>query len=535
MENTCFDSFNARQFVDFSQDDQLDDRDSNLDIFFKESASPLNSKECTQTATETMPRSTLRKSMSVDDLGLFYEGTEGDYDSINRARKIVNQPNLRAKESVRKNSNILKQKESGKNFSSRGTFNKSSMNQLAQPKRFGSVENLKNWTANNYIPLAEAVNQFQTRTPTRFRSKPNLIEQAFKPLSVTIPASPALQTKSRARPEQHHILSQAERELIEFENLQKLKIKAHPVNKKILHGPVKPLEPIEKKPITVPQPFNITQVPPKKIAPSPQKFVFHAQPIMKGIEKPQVEVKIQQREQTKPVTPSFMKNYVPPSLKINAGGQNCKQLAKPPKDKPRLTMFQPFSFDKRDKAVAARKQAHIDRVLEEERKAREFHANPVPKYICKKESHSATATSDVRLNRNCTVTSSMENLTTQFKAQPATVLSKEPFIVAKNTKPLTEVQPFQLEGELRYQQRMEFESKLKLRREIQATIKNSIEEEQEKREKEEILKLRKRAEYKAQPIRKFKELKIQPTGKVTVPISPKFHSRKIAVKENNFL
>ncbi|XP_066254247.1 targeting protein for Xklp2 homolog isoform X2 [Euwallacea similis] len=534
MENTCFDSFNARQFVDFSQDDQLDDRDSNPDIFFKEeSASPLSSKEYTQTTTEMMQRSTLRKSISVDNLEMFYERAEEDYDSRNRARKIVNQPNLKATQSLRENSNILKQKENAKNLPSRGTFNKGSMNQLAQPKRFGSVENLKNWTANAYIPLAEAVNQFQTRTPTRFRSKPNLIEHAFKPLSVTIPASPALQTKNRARPEQHHILSHTERELIEFENSQKLKIKAHPVNKKILHGPVKPLEPVEKKPVTVPQPFNITQVPPKKVAPSPEKFVFHAQPIMKGTEKPQVRAKIQHREQTKPVTPSFMKNYVPPSFRMNSGGQNDKQLAKTPKDKPRLTMFQPFSFDKRDKGVAARKQAHFNRVLEEERKAREFHANPVPKFICKKDP--ATAQSDIKVIRNCTVTSSVENLTTQFKAQPATVLSKEPFIVAKNTKPLTEVQPFQLEGELRYQQRMEFESQLKLRREIQATIKNSMEEEQEKREKEEILKLRKQAEYKAQPIRKFKELKIQPTGKVTVPMSPKFHSRKTAVKENNFL
>lgn len=40
----------------------------------------------------------------------------------------------------------------------------------------------------------------------------------------------------------------------------RFKIKAHPLNKKILHGPLKPTVPIEKKPNTIPEPFKLTEV-----------------------------------------------------------------------------------------------------------------------------------------------------------------------------------------------------------------------------------------------------------------------------------
>lgn len=40
----------------------------------------------------------------------------------------------------------------------------------------------------------------------------------------------------------------------------RFKIKAHPVNKKILQGPLKPTVAIEKKSSTVPEPFKLTEV-----------------------------------------------------------------------------------------------------------------------------------------------------------------------------------------------------------------------------------------------------------------------------------
>ncbi len=42
------------------------------------------------------------------------------------------------------------------------------------------------------------------------------------------------------------------------------------------------------------------------------------------------------------------------------------------------TVQQPFSFDVRDADAALRKQERINKVLEEERRAREFHARPLP-------------------------------------------------------------------------------------------------------------------------------------------------------------
>lgn len=59
------------------------------------------------------------------------------------------------------------------------------------------------------------------------------------------------------------------------------------------------------------------------------------------------------------------------------------------------------------------------------------------------------------------------------------------------------------------------------------------EEERLRREQEEIARIRKEAEHKAQPIRHFKEVITQPAKKCTVPISPKFASlEKLKNKEN---
>lgn len=52
------------------------------------------------------------------------------------------------------------------------------------------------------------------------------------------------------------------------------------------------------------------------------------------------------------------------------------------------------------------------------------------------------------------------------------------------------------------------------------------------KEEEEVAKLRKESVYKAQPIKKYKELKIQPSGKITEPKSPKLLTNRIRNKAN---
>lgn len=53
------------------------------------------------------------------------------------------------------------------------------------------------------------------------------------------------------------------------------------------------------------------------------------------------------------------------------------------------------------------------------------------------------------------------------------------------------------------------------------------------KEQEEIAQLRKQAEHKAQPIKHFKELVIQKSNKLTVPVSPNFASSELQKNKEN--
>lgn len=90
------------------------------------------------------------------------------------------------------------------------------MNRLAQPKKYGSAQNLNR---NNYVSMAEAVRKFQSGTPTRFRSRPKLTDGIVNKVGATVPQSPALLTKKRHRPT--YALSREEQERLEYEEAQK--------------------------------------------------------------------------------------------------------------------------------------------------------------------------------------------------------------------------------------------------------------------------------------------------------------------------
>lgn len=99
----------------------------------------------------------------------------------------------------------------------------------------------------------------------------------FKPFHIhsTIPQSPALKTKQRARPsemvsKEDKELENAKKQVVLLKVIQlincfflfRYKIKAKPVNTKILYGPVKPQMPVERKASTVVEPFKITSAKP---------------------------------------------------------------------------------------------------------------------------------------------------------------------------------------------------------------------------------------------------------------------------------
>ncbi|KAJ8959286.1 hypothetical protein NQ318_021971 [Aromia moschata] len=382
---------------------------------------------------------------------------------------------------------------------------KEHIDRLAQPKKhYGSAQNLDQ---SNYVSVAEFVRKFQIGTPQRFRNKSKLETGCSKQTS-TIPQSPALKTKQRHRPV--NAVSREEQEMLEYEGGAKVQNKGASVKQKNITGP-------NKAPRTD-----------RKETGHSSRAVQNYSSSTKGIKMHTLKKK----KLTVPQTPSFMRRYKKEPVKPE---QPAKQECEGDKhaSKSMRTAVVPFSFERRDMYLQKMKEERIRRVLEEERKAREFHARPAPKAILSSAKGSTLQRSNsTNSSRTNSVTKSDENISCQFKARPATVLYKKPF-EPKKERHLIEISEFQLNTELRAKEREEFEQFKKEKEERIAQVKQTEEELRLQMEEEEVARLRKRTEYKAQPVKKYKELKIEPSGKVTVPISPKFHVNKHRRDDND--
>lgn len=127
-------------------------------------------------------------------------------------------------------------------------------------------------------------------------------------------------------------------------------------------------------------------------------------------------------------------------------------------------------------------------------------------------------------------------MSTTFKARPASVLHARPFEPKKPDRPLIEISDFQLNTDRRAKEREQFELKLREKEEVFSKMKQRQIEEQAQLEREEKARLRKEAEFKGQPVKKYKEVKIVAANKVTIPISPNWctanHNSRLQNKEN---
>ncbi|KAL6064074.1 MAP7 domain-containing protein 1-like [Balamuthia mandrillaris] len=104
------------------------------------------------------------------------------------------------------------------------------------------------------------------------------------------------------------------------------------------------------------------------------------------------------------------------------------------------------------------------------------------------------------------------------------------FEVSKSTKPLTEVDDFNLYTDERSLQRMAFEAKLREKERAAEEARKARELEQQLREEQEIKELRKKLVHKPLPVPKVKPM-MRPLGSnfvPTEPLSPAFHTKKRA-------
>ncbi|XP_049950886.1 targeting protein for Xklp2 homolog isoform X2 [Schistocerca serialis cubense] len=350
-----------------------------------------------------------------------------------------------------------------------------------------------------FVSTAEAMYKFQRSTPERFHTKPVIdgsqrwqasqVNPSYKKLRCTVPQSPNFTSHLRVRPVTY--LSKEEREEAELQQMQKYIFKAAPLKADILKEPQLPKK-VDPKPVTKPSPFQLTEVKKfKKVA----EAVANKDMEQKGVKK-----------------------------------------ATPIK---RVTVPAPFTFEERDRIRQQQKEEKIRQVLEEEKRAREFRANPIPKSVkcsvsqSELKSHPPTQpepfhlyTEERRVQHEEALKAKLEEdrraaEVTQFKARPPVVLMKKPFEPVKPHRVFKEITAICLNTDIRSKERERFEMKIKEKEMLMEECRRQLKEEQEREEEEEKARLRREAIHKAQPISKYAPVVVaKSTKELTVPESP---------------
>ncbi|KAK6623615.1 hypothetical protein RUM43_009467 [Polyplax serrata] len=401
-------------------------------------------------------------------------------------------------------------------------------------------------SARKFISLAEQVEHFHKDTPERYRTKPNKIPFLRKSLGgakACIPKTPNLTTKFRAR--KVNFPDEKQREEMELEEIKKHQIKAHPLNEKILLGPSLNLKvPVIKKPTTVPQPFSLTELKKKEQYHEPV-FHFKAQPVPSTIL--HGPVGIPPKKITAPTVPTTPQIRVPLRFRVEV-----KTPEKTPTRDgcvpPRKTKIEPFSFDFRMKEVLQKKQEYIKRVIEEEKKTfNSFKAQPMPIFNGKNNvSLRSERTPYKTIPQPFNLTQSKTNKSVQehepiservtpFKARPAVVVHQKPFIPKLPKHEVPQPLDFHLNTEKRALERQKFDEKIRQKEEEVRLILQQQKEEEEKLERELALEERKKSEFKAKPMPRYKGFEIHGAdlGKLTMPQSPNFSSKLREIKRVN--
>ncbi|KAF7248685.1 Targeting protein for Xklp2-B [Varanus komodoensis] len=428
--------------------------------------------------------------------------------------------------------------------------------------------------ATEYVSLAQQVQNFQRRTPSRYHLRNRKEEEGTagpaqsRPVKppLTHPRTPCLETKNRLRPVT--CKSSAELEAEEVARLQQYKFKAQGLNPRILEGgPILPKKPPVKEP-TKPIGFNLETE--KRIQerenkkPQEESFTFHSRPCPTKILEDVVGVPEKKLLPiTVPKSPAFaLKNRVgalareeekdkeeeaPPVIKAKPM-PHFGVPYKPKAAEPRQVEMCPFSFDSRDKERMQLKEKKIEELKKEE--VPKFKALPLPQFdhvsLPEKKVKSPTKPEPFQLAIDVRGAARHEMWQQQvkeemkrqkeaafFKAQPSTVVHQEPFVPRKDTKPLAEglsgsaaPENFELATERRARERQEFESRLAELEGEKARLQEAARRAEEERAREELARLRDELVHKAKPIRRYQNVEVKPSEKpLTVPKSPNFSDR----------
>ncbi|XP_062897619.1 targeting protein for Xklp2 isoform X1 [Mobula hypostoma] len=421
-----------------------------------------------------------------------------------------------------------------------------------------------------YVSLAEQVEAFQCRTPSRYHLRsthcvdkgPSGVSAKVK---LTKPHTPLLTTKSRARPAT--CKSAAEIEAEELEKIQSYKFKAQEVKPRILEGgPVLPKKPHVKEP-TKPIGFDleiekrIREREENRKHEEVEDYTFHSRPCPSKILDDVVGVPEKKiLPITMPKSPAFtLKNCVRMPFKEEEKKETRVIKANPVPHyavpfKPKstgetVTAVQPFSFETRDKEREALKQKKIEEMRKKEAEVPVFKAQLLPDFesaqlpekvvkpVTKVEPFHLRLDERGAYKEQEWAEMMKEELKKQkeaacFKARPNSVVYREPFLPKKADQSLTERFPslaqekFELATEKRAKERMEFEMHKAQKEAFREKREQECKKEAEEHERDEIARLRQELVHKANPIRQYKKIEIKPSDQpLTVPHTPHFSER----------
>ncbi|NXI56980.1 TPX2B protein, partial [Chloroceryle aenea] len=441
------------------------------------------------------------------------------------------------------------------------------------PKPFnlsqGNKRKLEESTS-EYVSLAEQVEAFQKRTPSRYHLRSRKSEEGPGPRKVakarlTNPKTPVLLTKQRFRPPSCKTAAEVEAE--EMEKIQQYKFKARELNHKIFEGgPLLPKK-LPVKELTQPIGFELEiekriQERESKKQQEEEHFEFHSRPCPTKILEDVVGVPEKKiLPVTVPKSPAFTlksrtrvsgreeekEKEVVPVIKANPMPHYGVPF-KPKMPEQRHVEVCPFSFDARDKERQIQKEKKIEELQKEE--VPKFKALPLPYFdqvkLPEKKVKTPTRPEPFNLQVDERGAAKLQSWKQQlkedlrrqkeaacFKARPNTVVYQEPFVPRKENKLVSESlsgsivpENFELATEKRAKERQEFERQLADMEASKERYHEQVRQQQEEREKEEVAKLRQELVHKANPIRKYRSVEVKPSDQpLTVPKSPNFSDR----------
>uniref|UniRef100_A0A8B9N1U9 TPX2 microtubule nucleation factor n=1 Tax=Accipiter nisus TaxID=211598 RepID=A0A8B9N1U9_9AVES len=425
-------------------------------------------------------------------------------------------------------------------------------------------------TTSEYVSLAEQVEAFQKRTPSRYHLRSRKSDEGPVPgklvkARLTNPKTPVLLTKQRFRPVTCKTTAELEAE--EMEKIQQYKFKARELDPKIFEGgPLLPKKPAVKE-LTQPIGFELEiekriQERESKKQQEEEHFEFHSRPCPTKILEDVVGVPEKKvLPVTVPKSPAFTlksrtrmpgrdeekEKEVVPVIKANPMPHYGVPF-KPKVPEQRHVEVCPFSFDARDRERQIQKEKKIEELQKEE--VPKFKALPLPYFdhvkLPEKKVKNPTQPEPFNLQIDERGVAKLQSWKQQlkedlkrqkeaacFKARPNTVVYQEPFVPKKENKLLSESlsgsivpESFELATEKRAKERQEFEKRLAAIEAVRERHQEQVRQQQEEREKEEVAKLRQELVHKANPIRKYRSVEVKPSDQpLTTPKSPNFSDR----------